>query len=202
MEFFVRNPRAPRRLGVFPGTFNPPTRAHLALARAALAETDEVLFVLPRIFPHKPYTGANFAERVQMLLRSIPADAPFSVAACDRGLFLDIAAECRELYGAGTALSFLCGRDAAERIVGWDYSRPGALADMFSGFELLVASRRGDYQPPAEFRHAIRPLQVPEDVDGISASGVRERVERGEPWRHLVPETIADRVRQIYTRRS
>jgi Cytidylyltransferase-like len=45
IEFFRRTPAIPRRLGIFPGTFNPPTHAHLALARAAEGHVDEVLFV-------------------------------------------------------------------------------------------------------------------------------------------------------------
>ena len=60
IEFVQRASGIPRRLGILPGTFNPPTLAHIALARAALAQVDEVLFVLPREFPHKPYQGATF----------------------------------------------------------------------------------------------------------------------------------------------
>ena len=55
IEFFRRAEGRPRRLGILPGTFNPPTRAHVALAEAALGEVDEALFVLPRSFPHKEY---------------------------------------------------------------------------------------------------------------------------------------------------
>src|SRR5437764_13792105 len=101
----------PVRLGILPGTFNPPTRAHLALAEAALKHVDEVLFVLPREFPHKVYEGASFDERMEMLRAA--ADQPrFSIASTGGGLFIEIARECRETYG-DAALCFLCGRDAA-----------------------------------------------------------------------------------------
>ena len=56
MEFFRRAAGRPNRLGILPGTFNPVTVAHLALAHAALRHVDEVVFVLPRVFPHKNYT--------------------------------------------------------------------------------------------------------------------------------------------------
>ena len=125
MEFFRRVPGPPARLGVFPGTFNPVTVAHLALAKAALDSVDEVLFVLPREFPHKRYSGASFEERVEMLCASL-ADAPaFSLAATAGGLFAEIAVECRQAYGEGVHLSFLCGRDAAERVAG--FRNPGRL---------------------------------------------------------------------------
>src|ERR1700704_422903 len=63
LEFFRRAAGQPARLGILPAAFNPPTRAHLALAQSALATVDEVLFVLPRAFPHKPYEDATFDQR-------------------------------------------------------------------------------------------------------------------------------------------
>jgi nicotinic acid mononucleotide adenylyltransferase len=32
----------------------------------------------------------------------------------------------------------------------------------------------------------------------LSSTEVRERIMQGEPWEHLVPETIVERVRAIY----
>ena len=77
------------RLGILPGAFNPPTRAHMALARASLAVTDEVLFVLPRAFPHKVYDGASFPDRLEMLRQALADEPRFSIASTDAGLFLD-----------------------------------------------------------------------------------------------------------------
>jgi len=73
MEFFRRAPAFPSRLGVFPGSFNPVTAAHLALARAALNNVDEVVFVLPRVFPHKHYhdKDATFEERLELLQTAV-----------------------------------------------------------------------------------------------------------------------------------
>jgi len=49
MDFFYRASGRPSRLAVFPGTFNPMTVAHQAMAHAALAQADEVVLVLPRV---------------------------------------------------------------------------------------------------------------------------------------------------------
>ena len=198
MEFFRRASGAPRRLGIFPGTFNPPTRAHLALAQAALAQLDEVLFVLPRAFPHKQYRGAAFADRVR-LLESAAANHPrFSIAGSEGGLFLEISSEARAAYGDGVRRTFLCGRDAAERVLGWDYGRPGVVSAMLDDFDLLVASRRGAYRPPEEFRHRVHALAIPGGLDDVSATEVRDRLARGRPWEHLVPEAAAPLIREIY----
>lgn len=198
LEFFRRAEARPQALGVLPAAFNPPTLAHLALARAALATAGEVLFVLPREFPHKPYEGATFEQRVEMLLAATRSEPRFSVAASHGGLFAEIAVECREAYGEDVRLLFLCGRDAAERIVTWDYGEPGAFERMIERFELFVAPRDGRYEPPPAIRHRIRNLQLAEDTSLISASAVRDRLRQGTNWEHLVPPEIVPMVREIY----
>jgi nicotinic acid mononucleotide adenylyltransferase len=91
---------------------------------------------------------------------------------------------------------FICGRDAAERIVNWDYGEPGAFAKMLQEFELLVAPRNGPYQPPVEMRAKIHSLEC--GCGDISATDIRERIRRGEAWEHLVPEAIVPMVRVRY----
>lgn len=198
IEFFRRATGAPKRLGVLPAAFNPPTRAHLALAQSALATVDEVLFVLPRGFPHKTYEEATFEQRLAMLLAATGSEAHYSIAASDRGLFIEIADECHEAYGVAAHLLFICGRDAAERIIAWDYGEPDAFRRMLDHFELLVAARQSGYDPPAEIRDRVHALDVPPEIGNISATEVRERLRHGDPWEHLVPGEIVPLVREIY----
>jgi nicotinate-nucleotide adenylyltransferase len=199
MEFFRRAAGAPRRLGVFPGTFNPPTRAHVALARAALAQVDEVVFVLPHAFPHKTYEGVAFEDRVRMLEAALEDDPQFSIAASRGGLFIDIARECREVYGAASELYFLCGRDAAERIVGWDYGEPGEIQRQLSEYRLLVAPRQGGYEPPEDLKAGVCLLRIDGGYDDVSATLVRERIRSGGEWESLVPPQIVETVRRLYS---
>ena len=201
MKFFHRTGGRPSRLGILPGTFNPVTVAHVALADAALSAVEEVAFVLPRMFPHKPYEGASFDERLEMLCTALAGRGRFSVAASDRGLFVEIAEECRLAYGPTPHLTFLCGRDAAERIAGWDYGRAGAFAEMLGGFDLLVAARGGEYQPPDELRPAIRTLALDGDFTDVSSREVRRRIAAGEAWEHLVPALIREQAGKIYRAR-
>jgi nicotinate-nucleotide adenylyltransferase len=198
LEFFRRAAGKPRTLGVLPARFNPPTRAHLALAEAALGIVDEVVCVLPREFPHKSYEDTTFNQRMEMLLAATVGEPRYSVASSEGGLFLEIAGECREAYGEKTALAFICGRDAAERILNWDYGRPNAVQHMLQEFEMLVAPRSGDFQPSGEAQGCIRPLAVDGDVSAISATEVRERVRKGLPWEQMVPAEIVSMVGKIY----
>jgi nicotinate-nucleotide adenylyltransferase len=202
MQFLRRAPGEAARIGILPGAFNPPTVAHLALANSALAHVEETLFVLPRAFPHKPFEGAPFEARVAMLLAATADTRSFSVAVSEAGLFRDIAGECREAYGQGARFSFLCGRDAAERILNWDYGHDVSVAEMLREFDLLVAARRGELEAPLHLRHAIEQLYLSGDLDLVSSSEVRERIAHGESWEHLVPEPVRKLVAQIYLPKS
>jgi len=141
MQFYRRADCSPSSLAILPGTFNPVTVAHLALADAARKVTDEVLFVLPRVLPHKAWEGAPFEQRLELLMAALENEERYSVASTDRGLFVEIAEECRAAYHPEPKLSFICGADAAERIANWDYGDPGAFARMMCQFDLLVAER-------------------------------------------------------------
>jgi nicotinate (nicotinamide) nucleotide adenylyltransferase len=196
---FIKNPQRPiARLGVLPGTFNPPTRAHLALAHAALPHCDQILFVLPRALPHKDYGGVGFHDRLRLLEQAISEHSQFAAAASGGGLFLEIAAECREAYGPEVEIAFLCGRDAAERIVGWKYEREEMLTEMFEQFSLLVARRQGEYVAPQHLASRIRCLDIDDAWNAVSATEVRERIAAGLDCRDLVPSGIAAEVLRLY----
>jgi len=183
-----------KRLGVLAGAFNPVTRAHLALADAALSLVDEVLFVVPRIYPHKDFDGAGLDHRIEMLSR---AGGRYRVAVSERGLFIDIARDLR-CSRPDADFYFICGRDAAERVVNWDYGVANAIDRMLDEFQLLVAARQGDYTAPPRLRHRVHPLPLVDLYDDVSSSEVRRRISADEPWEHLVPESIVEMVRRIY----
>lgn len=199
MQFYSRSLGKPSRLGVLAGGFNPPTVAHLGLLQASKAYVDQMLCVLPRTFPHKEYFGATLEQRLELLATANQGLA-YSIATSEQGLFIDIARECCQHYGEGTQLYFICGGDAAERILTWDYGRAGVVQEMLQDFELLVAARGGAFEVPAEFRHRIHPLALEGRHEHVSSTDVRERIAHREPWEHLVPEAIVERVREIYRR--
>jgi len=198
LRFYRQSPVKPHKVGILAGSFNPPTIAHLELAVAASGWVDLILFVVPQVFPHKEYSGATLPQRVEML-EAAGLDVPHAVASTEQGLFIDIARECREHYGAGAELFFICGRDAAERILHWDYGRTGVVQEMLREFQLLVAPRGGHFSPPEEYKNRIHVLNIRTGHDQVSSTQVRERIARGEAWEHLVPERIRERVREIYS---
>ena len=199
VRFFHRTSElVPRTVVLFPGSFNPPTVAHIELARRALIYGDEVVFVLPETFPHKSYDGVGPAERLLLVAAALDGEDRFSVAQSDGGLFIEMVREFYELTPNRPRVMVLCGRDAAERVVNWNYGKIGALAEQLDEYELLVAARGGSFDPPFGLRSRIHQLPLVADMGHISASELRKRIRNGEEWRHLAPEAIVDQVRVLY----
>jgi nicotinate (nicotinamide) nucleotide adenylyltransferase len=200
MEFVQRPPGMPGRVGILAGSFNPPTVAHFELLRAGSAEVDQVVCVVPKVFPHKEYFGATLPQRLHMLRAASSGwEQPLTIATSERGLFIDIAREYHEQVSAGTRISLLCGADAAERIIDWDYGEAESIEEMLEHFELLVAPRQSIYEPPPKLAPRIRSLELRGEYHHVSSTEVRERIRQGKPWEHLVPSPIVELVREIYS---
>jgi nicotinate-nucleotide adenylyltransferase len=198
LEFPYRGSQDPSRVVLFPGTWNPPTIAHVDIARMALNQADEVVWVLPRVFPHKGFEGAGFEARRGMLEALARQEPGFSVAVSDGGLYAEIAEEARTCFGPQTDISLVLGRDAAERIAAWDYGSPSVFDDFVRRYRLFVAARGGEFEPSSHHKDFIFTLPMESSWDDISSSEVRRRIANGEDWRHLVPAAIADMVEMIY----
>ena len=181
-----------KRIGVLAGAFNPVTRAHLALAEAAGKIVDEVVCVVPRVYPHKHFHGAGLEDRIEMLKL---AGGRYRVEIAESGLFIDIA---RELRQPDSEISFICGRDAAERVIDWDYGEAPGIEEILTEFSIMVAERGGSYEAPEHLRHRVHRLELDSDFSNVSSTEVRRRIAAGEPWEHLVPDTITEHVRKIY----
>jgi nicotinate-nucleotide adenylyltransferase len=198
LEFLYRTARNPARVALFPGTWNPPTIAHVDIARMACRQADEVIWILPRVFPHKGFEGAGFDARRGMLETLARDHVGFSAAVSEGGLYAEMAAEARDYFGPQTEIALVLGRDAAERIAAWDYGAPGVFDDFVRRHRLLVAARGGEYEPAGHHRERISRLPMEASWDDVSSSEVRRRIENGEDWRMLVPPAIAETVEELY----
>lgn len=200
LEFLYRGAVNPARVALFPGAWNPPTLAHVEVARAARAQADELIWVLPRAFPHKDFEGASFEARARMVaMLAESASAPgFSAAVSDAGLYIGIADEAREQFGPAVDIALVCGRDAAERIATWDYGVPGVFDELLRRYRLLVAARQGEYQPAGHHSDRIARLCMEAGWDEVSSTEVRRRMARGEDWRKLVPPVLAGLIEDLY----
>ena len=189
--------KGPARVALLPGAWNPPTIAHVAMARAALSWADEVVLILPRALPHKEFEGVTFHDRVA-LLTAVAAARRFSAATADRGLYVEMANDATEYFGEGTEVGLVCGRDAAERIASWDYGRPGVFDEMLTRYPLLVAGRAGEYRAAPAHAGKVVDLPLGDSFNEVSSTEIRRRIAAGEEWRSLVPGEIAEAVERLY----
>ncbi len=200
------------RLGVLGGAYNPITRAHLFLAHYSREQykLHEVLFVLPRTLPNKPLVGVSIEQRLEMM-RLATAGIPYiSKGLCTHGMFLDICTALQKVYPQEPETFFITGRDAAERILTWPYDDPAeALAQMFAAFQLLVFERKGKPQLPKDplikqYSNRIHTLRLPQNLDNVSSTEVRQRIRAGQSIEDLVPAKVAAYIRKhnIYKNQS
>lgn len=206
LRWVLRAHPGARRIGVLSAAFNPPTRAHLALAEAARAalELEEVVLLLALTHVEKPLIGFGLSERLEMLQAIACGRAGYSVALCNRPRFFEKAIAFREALGEVDALFFLMGGDTLVRLFDPRYypdlPLEAALECFFTLAEAAVAPRppwdrqamEAFLEDPARarYRPRIHWLALPEALAGISSSEVRDRRQRGEPVDDAVPPEI------------
>ncbi len=159
------------RRGVYPGSFNPPTVAHLAIAEAARLQhrLDAVVFTLSRVALAKEHVeGPDVHERAEWIRQATVDDPWAEVAIVDAGLIVDIA----EGYDV-----VIMGADKWEQVNdpafygGSVEARDSAIGRLP---QVAVAAREG-FTTPDEVA-----LDLPRWVEQVSSSAVREGHEQ---WR-------------------
>jgi len=194
MEFVLRRRPARTSLALFPGAFNPPTRAHEAMALAALAHANEVVLTLAVRMPHKAIGADEIGARLEWMRLLAEADDRISVATTVGGLFFEMAREARAATGI-KHIGIVCGRDAAERAARWDYGDAPSFAVQLEEFTMLVAPRMGPMEAGDALKTHIIELELDAPAQLVSSTEARRLIAAGAPeWKHLVPERIARRL--------
>ncbi len=198
-------------IGVFGGTFDPVHNGHIMVAGEAMARLDlaRVLFVpagQPWLKEGRPISSAE--HRVQMARLAIAGKPCFhlSTVEIDRGgpsYTVETIAELQAQPGIGDELFFIMGWDNLPYLPRW--REPNRLITMC---RLVAVPRPGFALPDLRSLDTIIPglserlivLDKPE-ID-IGATEIRERVARGLPIDGMVPESVAEYIRQhrLYTR--
>jgi nicotinic acid mononucleotide adenylyltransferase len=198
----------PARVAVLPGAFNPPTLAHLALARAARQRGfPVVLFSLGRVTIDKDERGLMLEDRVRLLVELTRKEAGLGVILQNRGLYADQAEAVHRTLPGVTDLAFVIGMDKLPQIFDPAYYEEigPALRRLFDRARLLVASRgeqgrralRAILAQPfgRPFAGHVEWLAVGRRWRDASATQVRERLGSGGSALDLLPAEVEEFVR-------
>jgi nicotinic acid mononucleotide adenylyltransferase len=195
------------RIGILPGSFNPLTNAHAALARVALAAggLDAIYLALSRRTVDKEGVDRpSQADRALVLCRYARRQPRHGVLLFNRGLYAEQAEAARARFPGARELAFVVGFDKARQIFdpGYYTDREAALARLFAAATLLVAPRGPDGAAafaellgrPENRAYLARVRLLPFDpaYAGDSATEVRAAAQSGRSVDELVPpETLA-----------
>lgn len=196
-----------KRVGIFSGSFNPPTIAHLELARCAKESfnLDRMFFTLSAVTVDKERIEGLMLEDRLLLLELLAAELDWAaVAIVNRGLYFEQARAFRSLLGKNARISFVAGMDKLIQIFDARYyqDREAALRTLLTEAQLLIAMRgdlgmreleqvlnRTENEP---YRDRVFPLALAPEVKEISSSALRQEITESRDFRGHVPHVVAE----------
>jgi cytidyltransferase-like protein len=197
-------PTGSPRVALFPGSFDPPTVGHVALAEAAAREVDLVLLVYATApLPKGPGASPPLLDepsRIEALSRLARARPSLMAAVASHGLLVDQVEAVGDAL-PGSRIVLAVGSDKFLQVLdpAWYEDRDAAMRRLFDRAFLRYAVRGEDedtvrrvLSDPANARWvgSIGRLDLPGSVAKVSSSLVRERLRRGEPVDRLVPPEV------------
>lgn len=199
---------------VFPGSFNPPTTAHLALLKQArqFARLHGSMHLYAAI--SKRITDKETVERPLLLDRSILLDTVLhhhlrhtGIMLFNRGLYVEQAEGIRASFPQVKKLYFLIGFDKIVQIFDPHYyeDRDAALHELFALAELLVAPRGGagaaemaqllDQPENRQFAQYVHALPLSAAYQNISSTRIRQGLDSHE---QEVPPEVRRFIRETH----
>lgn len=194
-------------VAVLPGSFNPPTAAHLLLAERALGEGfDCVILLVARVTAGKDASGL-FPEDRLLALRLAATRPGLVVAACSAGLYCDQAEAVAEAY-PGADVAFLVGSDKVVEIFEdrWYENRNTSLDALFARARVVVSPRadngdrvRATLADPDNRRFASKVSILPlhPAVSDLSSTRVRGLLQAGAGPSGLVPQPVGEFLTEV-----
>jgi nicotinate-nucleotide adenylyltransferase len=183
------------KIGILGGTFDPPHKGHIAIAKAALNQLglDKVIFIPAQNPPHKlKQTVASTADRFKMLELAIDGINGFEISDIELrrpgiSYTADTLDELCRIF-PGVEFYLLIGADNISEIESWyDPERILKLAR-------VAAANRPGFVPGGIYTGRILNFEMP-PVD-LSSTEVRSRINAGLPIDDLVPKGVAEYIVQ------
>ena len=204
------------RLGIFSGSFNPLTVAHVRMMETARTNSNlqEILLLLAIANVDKDVFGLTLADRLLALKFYAASREDVSVAACSHGRFIEKLRALKAACPQNTHFSFIVGYDTFVRIFDAKYyiDIHTALKSLFNQCRLIVANRDAhNADAVREFLKlpGVRPfakyidlIELPGFYANISSTQIRTQIENGDAIDNLVPSAVQDFLSATHAYRS
>jgi nicotinate-nucleotide adenylyltransferase len=187
------------RIGLYGGTFDPIHLGHLRAAENAREELalDLVAFLPASVPPHRGAPVSDAGDRLAMVRLATAPHAAF--ATWDTELRREGPSYTVETVAAlraerpADSLVLVVGADTWPEIPGW--REPERLLSLI---EVAVVDRPGFEAsgPERHFASSARPRRVSGPGLELSATAIREHARCGRSVRYLVPDAVADYIRE------
>lgn len=192
---------AKQRIGIFGGTFNPIHYGHLIIAENACQQyhLEQVIFLPTGHSPHKPYMGEDMnTHRCNMVERAIEDNPRFSIS-YEEIQNADINYTYRTLdvfkkKYPDKELYFILGADSLFDFEYWRHPEHICTqATILAAVRDFLTEQKVDEQIQylcKKFQADIHRLETPNF--NVSSKSLRERIQKGQTIRYMVPETVKD----------
>jgi nicotinic acid mononucleotide adenylyltransferase len=194
----------PDRVALVPGSYDPMTIAHAALAAAASAWADVVVM----LYSVRTVAKADGVEAPLLAeadrIRSLEAfcgSRPDTVPGlCSHGLLVDHVRAARDRYPRAE-LGLVIGSDKLLQLLDpiWYDDREAVLDELLGHASVMFAVREGEAADVAEaladpanrpWRHRVAPVDISPAVAAVSSSRVRSLLRTRQDVRPLVPPEV------------
>lgn len=195
-----------KKLGIFSGSFNPLTVAHIKMIEEARErfQLDELLLLLAKANVDKDVFGWSLAGRILTLKHYAEKHNDVSIGLSSHGRYIDKVEALRAAYPIDTEFHFIVGYDTLVRIFDPKYytNIQTELQHLFSQCCFIAANR--DHvniktikefldQPALQpYSSSVKCLILPDFYAEVSSTEVRQRIAQGDTISHLVPSVIAE----------
>ncbi len=193
-ERFLRTEGAPKKVGIFGGTFNPIHTGHIKAVEAVRKQLglDEIVFVPSRITPDRQVERALPPEErfymAQLATKGNPyfRVSSFEINQAGPSYTIDTVRHLREEYPEGSEFFLIMGEDRVPTLETW--KDIGELSKMTS---IVSMSRPGH---PTVSSPRVKHVVTWEGAD-ISSGEIRRRLSSGLSISNLVPKPVEDYIR-------
>lgn len=188
------------KVGIFGGTFDPIHLGHLITAQSVkeIRNLDKIIFIPAYISPHKtdakPSSPDDRLNMIKIAVEGIPFFDYSDIEIKKGGISytIDTLRELKKLYDK---IEFIIGYDNIFTFHTW--KEPD---DIFKLADVIVLKRKSSHPPQFEDKYYQQAVFVQTRGIEISATDIRERVNKGLPINFLVPPKVMEYIynHQLY----